>query len=201
VRAWNHNTHFHRRLLRLLPRSGEAALDVGCGDGAFAALLAERFGEVVALDPDPEQIAATTARCRRQSQVRVERSEFLSSDLPSGSFDVVTALASFHHMPFDEAAAEARRVLKPGGRLVVLGVWTDATTRVDLAWKVGSGCLNRTLHRVRGPDLMTAPATFERTSWHQVKALASTHLPGTRMRRHLLWRYILVWQKPDDGHA
>jgi hypothetical protein len=33
-------------------------------------------------------------------------------------------------------------------------------------------------------------------TWGQVRATASTVLPGVRYRRHLLWRYSLVWHKP-----
>src|SRR4051794_13468495 len=99
--AWNHNTHYHERLLRLLPPSGGSALDVGCGDGVFASHLADRFSEVVALDPDANQVTATAARCADLPQVRVVQADFLASCLPNDHFDVVTALASFHHMPFE----------------------------------------------------------------------------------------------------
>src|SRR3954465_6547029 len=104
--AWNHNTHHHERLLRLVPTSGGSALDVGCGDGSFASLLADRFSEVVALDPDGDQVAATAARCASFPHVRAVQADFLASGLPCDHFDVVTALASFHHMPFASAAGE-----------------------------------------------------------------------------------------------
>jgi ubiquinone/menaquinone biosynthesis C-methylase UbiE len=194
--VWNHNTHFHGRLLRLLPPRGSAALDVGCGDGSFATLLAGRYQRVVALDPDAEQVSATSARCANLTNVEVRQGDFLQSKLPSEAFDAVTALASFHHMPFADAAAEADRVLRPGGRLVVLGVWTDRQSPTDLALNVMSTALNTFLRLRRGPDVMSAPATLERTKWRGVKADATACLPGARLRRHLLWRYALVWDKP-----
>lgn len=102
-------------------------------------------------------------------------------------------------MPFAEAAAEVRRVLKPGGRLVVLGVWTDNETPTDLALNIVSTALNKLLRRRRGPGGMTAPATMERTSWRVAKSDASHCLPGARLRRRLLWRYTLVWDKPNTA--
>lgn len=195
VPSWNHNTHYHSRLLRLLPASGDSALDVGSGDGVFAALLAARFREVIAIDADADQVTATIARCEHQRNVRVHQADFLASGLPAQQFDVVTALASFHHMPFDKAAAEAQRVLKPGGRLVILGVWTD-NDRADLAWNLASTGMNLFLRTVRGPDEMTAPSTMRETSWRQAVATASVHLTDAKLSRHLLWRYTLVWQKP-----
>lgn len=125
----NHNTHYHRILLRFLPARGEAALDVGSGDGAFAALLSRRYAEVVAIDAGPVQVAAVRARCGALPHVAVRQADLLDSGLPDGYFDAVTALAVLHHMPFADAAGEVKRLLKPRGRLVVLGVWTDHGAR------------------------------------------------------------------------
>jgi SAM-dependent methyltransferase len=195
---WNHNTHHHRLLLTLLPARSGAALDVGCGDGSFAAVLASRFARVVSLDRDAEQVAVTSARCRHLRQVSVVQEDFLTSGFTDCEFDVVTALASFHHMPLGDATREARRVLRPGGRLVVLGVWSDSGL-CDLPLNVASLVLNRYLRWRRGQDSMTAPATLERTSWPAVKLAASEHLPGARLRRRLLFRYTLVWDKPSGS--
>lgn len=193
--GWNHNTHYHRLLLSLVPRHGSDALDVGCGDGTFAAALAGRYARVVALDSDPAQVDATRDRCAHLPQVSVRQANFLTADLPDEAFDVVTALAAFHHMPFAEAACEVQRVLKPGGRLVVLGVWTDSA-RTDLSLNLASSALNWWLRLRRGPDSMTAPATLDQTGWRTAKRAASQHMRGARLRRHLLWRYTLVWDKP-----
>jgi protein-L-isoaspartate O-methyltransferase len=174
---------------------GEAVLEIGPGDGYFAAMLAERFAEVVVVDPDPRQVQATRERCAGRLTVKVVQGDFLTAALPVGHFDAVTALAAFHHMPWDLAFARASKVLKPGGRLVVLGVWTDDGFR-DLLRNLHSTLLNRRLQRRLGPDSMTAPATFERTSWHQTRAWCTRHLDGARLKRHALWRYPLVWEKP-----
>lgn len=196
---WNHNTHFHSRLLELLPPDAGTALDIGCGDGSFLALLAGRYPKVVGVDPDQDQVAASRTRCAGLPHVAVHQADFRTGQLTDNHFDVVTALATLHHMPLEDAANQAKRVLKPGGRLVVLGVWTDNENRRDLAWNLASVVLNRLLQYRRGPDSMTAPATLERTSWAETRAAASAHFPGARLRRHLLWRYTLVWDKPREA--
>lgn len=192
--TWSHNTHHAPRVLRLLPSGGEAVLEIGPGDGWFAEMLATRFREVVAVEPDPEQVQATRERCAARPSVKVVQGDFLTAALPAGHFDAVTALAAFHHMPLDLAFARASELLKPGGRLVVLGVWTDNGRR-DVPRNLHSVFVNRRLQRRLGPDSMTAPATFERTSWHETRAWCRKHLDGARLRRHALWRYTLVWQK------
>ena len=196
--VWNHNTHYHQVLLGLLPPRRSTALDVGAGDGRFAALLARQYTDVLALDPDPAQVLAATEHCQAFPNVIVRQDSFLQSDLPDEHFDIVTALASFHHMPFAEAASEAVRVLKPGGRLIVLGVWTDTSTPGDVVLNAASSVLHHVLVRRRGRDAMTAPATVQRTSWRDVRQQATAHLPGSQLRRRLLWRYTVVWDKPPD---
>lgn len=197
---WNHNTHYHVQLLGLLPESGGNALEVGCGDGIFTALLAPRFDSVLAVDPDADQVAATRARCAALPNVTVHQAGLLNADLPSSHFDAVTALAAWHHMPFADAAATARRVLRPGGRLVILGVWQGGGAS-GVGLTLASTVLHQALRLRRGADAMTAPATFNRTNWTEVRAEAAKHLPEGRLRRHLLWRYTLVWDKPEDAVA
>lgn len=196
MKPWSHNSHYHRLLVRHLPRTAHSALDVGCGDGEFAAILADRIPEVLALDVDEVEVVIARERCARLAGVTLRQADFLTAELPPDSFDVVTALASLHHMPLEGAFREASRVLRPGGRLIVLGVWTDKSTRIDYAWNVASVMLNRLLRGLRGRDQMTSPATLDQTSWVDAGAKARDVLPGVRLRRRLLWRYTMVWDKP-----
>lgn len=147
----------------------------------------------MAVDLDAEQAALARRRC--DGRASVLRADLRRLPFADGVFDVVTALASFHHAPFEVSASEARRVLKPGGRLVVLGVWTDNGFR-DVGPNVLSSLYNRYLLRRRGPDAMRSPATLVQTGWHAARAQMAELLPGARLRRRMLWRYTLVWDKP-----
>ena len=91
-------------------------LDFGCGTGAFLEHL-ERFGRVQAVDGDASAVAFCHARGR--SEVRLAPpGEPLP--FPDGAFDLVTTLDVIEHIDDDVAAlAELRRVLRPGGRLLV----------------------------------------------------------------------------------
>ncbi|HEX9039173.1 MAG TPA: class I SAM-dependent methyltransferase [Ktedonobacterales bacterium] len=107
-------------------KSGEVALDVGCGTGALAVEVARRVsptGRVVGVDPGPAQIARARANGVRRGlpatfQVGVvERLEF-----PDQTFDVVFSTLMMHHLPANlkrQGLAEIARALKPGGRLVI----------------------------------------------------------------------------------
>lgn len=113
----------------------EALLDVGCGDGAFLAGLhaSGHDGRLVGVDIEPELIVAARGRGSavygRGAAGRHERDpgpsvEFMTADaahlpFPDASFDAVTARYVIDHLADPVAAiAEARRVIRPGGRLV-----------------------------------------------------------------------------------
>ncbi len=104
-------------------------LDVGCGTGVFAAKIRQDLpaAEVVGVDLVSGMLAKGSDRWRRHAgtvfpvQADSERLPFAA-----GTFDVVTCANSFHHYPHqDRAVAEMRRVLKPGGRLLLVDGYRD----------------------------------------------------------------------------
>jgi ubiquinone/menaquinone biosynthesis C-methylase UbiE len=103
------------------------ALDIGCGTGQFAARLANRGWEVFALDlcePMAVQARANATGVCGTVSVTVGDSEHLP--FTTSSLDVVTCANSFHHYPHQaKVIGEMRRVLRPGGRLLLLDGWPD----------------------------------------------------------------------------
>jgi SAM-dependent methyltransferase len=89
-------------------------LDIGCGAGNMAHHLAA-YGQVVGVDPYPRPLEVA-----RQRGLNVRQAS--ATDLPFGdqSFDLVALLDTVEHVADEEAVfAECRRVLKPGGKLLV----------------------------------------------------------------------------------
>lgn len=91
-------------------------LELGCGTGLFTETFA-RFGtRVTAVDISPPLLEQARARQLPPTvEFRVEDAEQLSFD--DATFDAVIGSSVLHHVAVAEALAEARRVLKPGGRL------------------------------------------------------------------------------------
>ncbi len=75
---WSHNSHYHAALLREVPPRCSRALDVGCGDGAFARKLASLADRVDAIDSD----AAVIRRARDQAPAPANVS-FILADFPA----------------------------------------------------------------------------------------------------------------------
>src|SRR5688572_17666400 len=95
-------------------------LDVGCGNGAVTrdlALLTE--GEVVAVDRDPDMVAAATTTLHGLGNVRVERADALRLPYPDASFDLAVCHLLLMWVPdATKAVAEMARVVRPGGTIL-----------------------------------------------------------------------------------
>ena len=105
------------------------ALDIGCGTGEFVARLAGRGWEVFALDlcePMVRQARVKAAGANVGGAVSVTAGDSEHLPFASGSLDVVTCANSFHHYPHQaKVVGEMYRVLRPGGRLLLLDGWPD----------------------------------------------------------------------------
>jgi ubiquinone/menaquinone biosynthesis C-methylase UbiE len=113
----------HLSLLQLRP--GDHLLDIGCGTGQVIRQLLGRYGDEVTLagvDPSPEMIAIARRRFEGRPSVRIEPGVGERLPFASGRFDWVVSCLTSHHLPLDAKRAmveECRRVLKPGGTLLL----------------------------------------------------------------------------------
>ena len=109
--------------------SGQSILDLGCGGGHLVreiALAVGDTGRVVGLDASPDQLESAGALCSGLSAVELLEGD--ATDLPfdDGSFDSLASIQMLEYVPdADAAIAEARRVLKFGGKAVLVSVLWD----------------------------------------------------------------------------
>jgi ubiquinone/menaquinone biosynthesis C-methylase UbiE len=122
-----------REVLRLLaPQPGDHVLDIGSGPGLLAADIARavgRQGRVCGIDLSDDMIAIARARPVPDGAATVEYRNGTAEDLPhpDASFDLAVSTQVLEYVPNVAAAlAEARRVLRPGGRLLVLDTDWDS---------------------------------------------------------------------------
>jgi len=116
----------YRRLMQAAGvQSGDRALDVGCGPGYFARMLAEAvgpMGSAVGIDAATEMIEYATWKVSRLSNCGFQAGTAEALAFPDDSFDVVVSSLMMHHLPDEvrlKAAGEMKRVLRPGATLLL----------------------------------------------------------------------------------
>ncbi len=191
-RYWNHNTAYHPWLLGIAARRAGDVLDIGCGDGLLAQRLAPFSRTVTAIDPDPSSVQRAGERLGALPGVQVRESTFDAFDPGSQRFDLITFVASLHHMDTRAALVRARGMLHPGGTIAVVGLSANKTVR-DWIWsaiclpavRVGSW------RHSEVPDIGVAVAD-PRESLDEIRRVAGDVLPGAVIRRALYYRYLLT---------
>lgn len=202
--GWDHNSHYHDYLLSHLPPHFSSALDIGCGTGTFARLLAGRADHVLALDLSPRMIDIAKERSANHRNIEFQVADVLKWDFPHRHFDCIGSIATFHHLPMSELAPRVKGALKEQGVLLVLDLF-KASTFSDFLVGAVAFPVNVAVKLIHTGRLTVSREAKEAWAEHgrhdsyltlpEVRQLCADEFPDAAVRRHLLWRYSLIWTK------
>lgn len=180
-----------RRWLDLLdPQLGEQVLDLGCGSGPFSRLAAPLVaprGRVVGIDvaADAVELARSLSPDADTQRLTFEVADGAALPFDDGSFDAAACISMLDFC--DDPAAvlvELHRVLRPGGRVVVVS--SDQDTRVY-------NCRDRDL----GRRIMCAIADRAKDPWIARRLASLLHATGFRQRQELVVTEVEHRFQPD----
>jgi ubiquinone/menaquinone biosynthesis C-methylase UbiE len=202
--GWNHNTHYHGFLLRQIPAHLDEALDLGCGTGRFARLLAQRAERVLGLDLSPQMIRVAGERSMGYQNITFEAADATTWVFGRERFDCIASIATLHHLPLAQTLTKLRDALQPNGTLLVLDLY-QSQGLPDLLTNLVAVPVHTVLRLAKTGRLRSARASREAWAQHaphehylpliQVRQVCADVLPGAQVRKHLLWRYSIVWRK------
>jgi SAM-dependent methyltransferase len=191
-------------LCRQLPPHSERALEIGCGRGEFARLLATRARSVVAIDLSAQMIRLAKSRSANHPNIEYLLGDVMSLSLPAQGYDCIVSMATLHHLPLGEALRKIRDALKPNGVLIIHDlVAADGlveNVRSALAYPVNVARRFWKTGRIRAPrEVREAWAEHGKgeayLTLNEVREMCSQYFPEARIKRHLLWHYTVVWHK------
>ncbi|HYP52910.1 MAG TPA: class I SAM-dependent methyltransferase [Pyrinomonadaceae bacterium] len=201
---WNHNAHYHGYLTSRIPERCRRILEIGCGTGSFSRLLARRAEKVVAVDLSPQMIRLARERSKLHPNIDFVNADVMTCQFPDNHFDCVATLTTLHHLPVETVLGKIRKTLKPGGVFVCLDLYQRSGLN-DLLFDGVAYPASLFLRliktgRPKPPgEVREAYAEHGKTDAYltlpQLERACADIMPGALVKRHLFWRYSLVWKK------
>lgn len=195
---------YHEYVRRHLPPHCEKALEIGCGTGVFTRILAAHAQNVFAVDLSPQMIRLARQQSTDHPNIEYATTDVMRLTLPAESYDCIISLATLHHLPLEQAVSKMKDALKQDGVLIIHDLVADAgiIDRIEsaLAFPVSAARRFWKTGRLRAPREV-------RKAWrehgkgevyltlNEAKEMCRRYLPEAKVRRHLLWRYTVVWHK------
>jgi len=144
----------------------QTVVDLGCGTGELLSHLAPAIGSGIGIDREPSMLDIARRRLADHPHVRIVEAALESVPLAQASTDLALIVLVLHHVPEPASVlAEAARILRPGGRLVLVDMQPhDATawrafghvhqgfSQDDLDRLASSASLALTRHQLLAPD-------------------------------------------------
>ena len=195
---------YRNYLSQQFPPHFENALEIGCGTGEFARLLATRARSVVAVDLSPQMIRLAKARSANCRNIEYLQGDVMRLSLPAEGYDCIVSMATLHHLPLGEALLKMKDALKLNGVLIIHDLVTADgfadMVRSALAYPLGGARRFWKTGRLRAPrEVREAWAEHGKgevyLTLNEVREMCRQYLPGARIRHHLLWHYTVVWYK------
>ncbi len=208
--TWNHNAHYHSFLINQIPVRCRQILEIGCGTGEFSRLLAERAEKVLAIDLSPQMIRFAKERSKLCPNIDFIEGDVMTYELPDNQFHCIATLTTLHHLPMTDILKKIKKALKPGGTFVCLDLY-QRSNLADLFFDTVAYPANKFLTLKKTGKFRPAKEIREAYAEHgktdkylnlpQIEQICAEILPNALVRRHLFWRYSIIWKKENEEKA
>jgi ArsR family transcriptional regulator len=172
---------FHLHALLALIDPSLAIGDLGCGTGQVSELIAPHVAKVVAVDGSTDMVQAARKRLKTMPHVEVRRGDMEALPLDEAQLDVGIVALVLHHVPEPaRALAEVHRVLKCGGRIMIVDmlphdrveyqqqmghVWLGFSEKTIKKFLEGAGFEGASIHHLPADETAKGPSLFVATAF------------------------------------
>ena len=157
------------------------------------------------MDLSPRMIEA--ARSKDHPNIEYLVADAASWGFPNERFDCAAWIATLHHLLLGSMLAKMRDALKPGGTLLLLDLYRACTATGRVVGALAAPA-SKAIRLARTGSLVERQVPELQKAWEEhgkvdtyptlaaVRRACETELRSGVVRRHLLWRYTVVWRKP-----
>lgn len=200
---WDHNQQYQSYLLSQIDGSKEYGLDIGCETGELTGMLKKYCMHVVGIDISPIMIQEAKIRNSKNGIefIKCDIEEFLSTT--KKTFDVVISIATFHHLDIETTLRSIKSKLNKNGLLLILDIYKQQTFYEQILSMTATIC-NPIMSLFKRHSMF--PTEEERKLWkdhfkydtyntiREIREIAEKTLGQISIKRHLFWRYTLIYR-------
>jgi 2-polyprenyl-3-methyl-5-hydroxy-6-metoxy-1,4-benzoquinol methylase len=199
---WDHNQQYQYYLLKHISKNCNTILDVGCGTGELTKKLVPYSKEIIGIDVSENMIHEAEKRNNDEKIIYLKTSVEKYFEETEKTFDVIISIAALHHMDEEKILQMMKNKLTHNGKILILDL-VKSKTIIDWLLSILATLLNPWVMLImRGRIRVTKE---EREAWNghfrydkyltvnEVKGIVKRVLGKTKVRRHLFWRYSIIY--------
>lgn len=176
-------------------------LEIGCGNGELCRLMAGKSRNIFGVDLS-ENMIENAEKMSSEKNIKFINADILTCLFEPNSFDYIVSVATFHHLPYSEILEKSKQWLKEGGTLLIFDIYKEKTILdylVSLVAIPSNIFMNFSKNKVlRKKEDQAMKEHIKHDVYMPLKdihEIVDSILPNAIIRRHLFWRYSLIWKK------
>jgi len=204
---WDHNRQYQNYLLKNIPKNCNCILDVGCGTGELTKKLTSYGKKVIGIDISENMLHEAH---KRNSDEKIEYIKTSVEDYLEETdkrFDIIISTAALHHMNEERILKTMKDKLIENGKILILDIVKEKTV-MDYFLSIIAVILNPIIMLVMDGRLRVSKN--EREAWEEhfqydkyltiteVKNIAKKVLGKAKIKKHLFWRYSLIYSNGPE---
>jgi 2-polyprenyl-3-methyl-5-hydroxy-6-metoxy-1,4-benzoquinol methylase len=200
--VWDHNQQYQSYLIKNIGNTNKYILDVGCGTGELTKKLIEKGEKIIGIDISEKMIQEAK---KRNADTKIEYicttvEKYLEET--DKTFDIILSIAALHHMNEKEILKKMKTKLTENGKILILDLVKEGSVIDDILSGIAM-LLNPVTILIKRRRLKVTREEHDAWKDHfqydiyltlkEVKALVKEVLGNAKIKRHLFWRYSILY--------